>query len=358
MAYDPSAGGVVLFASGSQGGALGPITAYLNETWTFSHGQWTEVRNGTGPSPRGGESVDYDASLGAMLLFGGSRCGFFAGAWDCPSFGDTWTFSSGSWVAPNASDAPTGRSLAAMAYDPQLNGSLLVGGQSGAAYYSDAWAYAGGSWTPLLSPLAPAPREGAGMVYDAADQTILLYGGYLHVGRPVGGVELYFNDTWTFQVGTPPSGLSVVSMQLSNGPAPVGSLNLIVGDILSATSVGYSFSGLPPGCLALDTDVLVCVPTSSGTYTVVLTVTDAHGSHASGSIVLVVGITPRGPPSSTPGSVNWMAILSGAAGAAIGAAAVAAAAYVRRRERDRERREGTAIARELENPHEPEHPIH
>ena len=356
MVYDAASGTIVLFASSWSTSAQGSPVASTNETWTFSSGQWTQVLNGTGPSPRGDESSDYDSSAGAMVLFGGSGCGYVAGLSACPSLGDTWTYANQNWSLSASAGGPSGRTLAAMAYDPQMHASLLFGGESAAASDDDLWEYAPSSWTPVLTPIPPPPREGAGMVYDAADQTMVMYGGYLHIGPSAGGGEIYYNDTWTFGV-TPPSQLSVVAMQLSEGPAAVNSLALIVGDVQSANFVGYSFSGLPPGCLALDTSVLVCRPTANGTYEVDLTVTDSFGASAAGSILLVVGNGQflHAPSVAGVNLVTW--VVSGVAGAAIGVAVVASAAYARERQRRRDRREGDAIVRELEGPGGPDRPM-
>ncbi len=357
MVYDSAAGTIVLFASGWLNGVQGPSSAYANETWTFSNGQWTEVLNETGPSPRGGESFDYDAPTGAMVLFGGSGCGYFADSWSCPSLGDTWTYANGTWTPRTGSVGPAPRDLAAMASDPQLNASVLVGGQSAETYYNDMWAYGNGTWSPVTTPVAPSPRAGAEMVYDAADQTMVLFGGYLHVGQSAGGGEIFYNDTWTFGVTRPPPGVSVVSMQISKGPTPVGSLALIVADIRSATPVGYDFSGLPSGCESWDTSVLVCGPTRAGTFTVVLTATDNFGASAKGSASLVVGFAPgQHSPTAVPGVSPLTLVVSGVAGATIGAVVVAAVVLARGRERRREREEGATIARELENPREPDRP--
>jgi len=358
MVYVPSSGAVVLFASGLTTGSGGAPAAYVNETWTFTGGQWTEVLNGSGPSPRGGESADFDAASGSMLLFGGTACGYFVGLWECPTLGDTWTYASGSWSAPNESLAPPPRELAALAYDPQLNGSLLFGGQSGGASYDDAWSFGNSSWSSLVSPLVPAARAGASMVYDAADHEMVLFGGYLQIGLPGDEAAMYFSDTWTFQVGPAPSGLSVVSIELSQGPAKVGSFAVIVGNIFSGTSVGYAYLGLPPGCVALDTNLLVCSPAAGGTFTITLTVTDAYGSQSHGSIVLVVvGPTQVRSPTLPAGVSSFTMFVSGAAGALLGVLVVGLAAYAWERKRRRERREGAAIARELEAPTRPDRPM-
>jgi YVTN family beta-propeller protein len=357
MAYDTATGAVVLVAGGWLGGPDNENSPYLNETWTFSRGQWAAVLNGTGPSPRGAESFAYVASSRSVVLFGGNACGKTTGTWLCPNFNDTWTYANGGWTEQSGAVSPSIRNMAAFAYDPQLNASPLFAGHYSEAYYNDAWTYANGSWTPLVTPVAPSPRQGMGLVYDAADQTMVLFGGYLNIGGPIGGVEIFYNDTWTFGVARPPPGVSVVSLELSEEPVPVGSPTVIVADVRSATPVSYDFSGLPPGCGSLDTSVLVCSPTAAGSYTVVVTATDSFGARAQGSASLVVGFAPgQHSPTALPGVSPLTLVVSGVAGATIGAVAVAAVAYAWGRERRREREEGTTIARELENPREPDRP--
>jgi YVTN family beta-propeller protein len=357
MAYDTATGAVVLVAGGWLGGPDNENSPTLNETWTFSAGQWTEVLNGTGPSPRGAESFAYDAPSRSVVLFGGNACGKTTGTWLCPNFNDTWTFANGSWTEQNATVSPSLRNMAAFAFDPQLNASLLFAGHYSEAYYDDAWTYANGSWTSLSTPVAPCPRQGMGLVYDATDRTMVLFGGYLNIGGPIGGVEIFFNDTWTFGVARPPPGVSVVSLEISEQPVPVGSPTVIVADVRSAIPVSYAFSGLPPGCGSVDTSVLVCSPTAAGTYRVVVTATDSFGASARGSGSLIVGYAPgQHPPTSLPGVSPLTLVLSAVAGATIGAVAVAAVALARGRERRREREEGVTIARELQNPREPDRP--
>lgn len=358
MAYDPAAGAIVLFASGERAGAGGTETAYLNETWELSGGQWTEVENGTGPSPRGGEALDFDPATSSLLLFGGSACSGPADSEGCPNLGGTWTFANGSWTPKTPSVSPSPRALAAMAYDPLLKAALLFGGQSADAALDDMWVYANGSWTPFVSSPAPSPREAAGLVFDAADHTMVLFGGYFQVGSGSEGADLYYNDTWTFEVGTPPASLSVVSMEASTGPTPVGRIALVVGDVVSATAVSYSFSGLPPGCIGFNSSLLICTPTAAGVFKLTLTVVNGYGASSSGSIVLYVGVTPPSPPSSRSpaGEPSLLIVVSGGTGVLVGVAAVAGVAYARERKRRRERREGDAIARELEKPSPPDGP--
>lgn len=68
--------------------------------------------------------------------------------------------------------------------------------------------------------------------------------------------------------------------------------------VLSAGGYGgqmpyrFDYSGLPAGCPSLDTGLLVCTPTTPGSYTIVLTLTDANGSVATASTTVHVAPLP------------------------------------------------------------------
>lgn len=55
----------------------------------------------------------------------------------------------------------------------------------------------------------------------------------------------------------------------------------------------FSYAGLPPGCQSLDSGLLNCTPTSSGTFPVTVTVTDAQGNHSSATLDLAVQAGPQ-----------------------------------------------------------------
>jgi hypothetical protein len=289
MTYDAASAEVVLFDSGEvyHGGP------YLNDTWTFSGGQWTRALHGVGPSPRSGESIDYDATLGDVVLFGGNQCSNVTGI--CPNFQDTWTFSSGAWTNQTASASPTApspppRNGAPFAYDPALNASLLVSGHFDQDYYSDVWTYSASGWTSLApGGSAPPPSEGAGLVYDAADQQMLLFGGYENVGGPFGGAEIYFNSLWSFGEIAPGPVPVVESLTASSTAVAVGNEALIVADVQSPSPVAYSYFGLPTGCVSSDVSTLPCTPTETGNFTVALQASNEVGTTPFAILQLDVG---------------------------------------------------------------------
>jgi hypothetical protein len=190
MTYDAGIGAIVMFDSGEvyHGGP------FLNQTWTFSGGQWTLAVSGAGPSPRSAVSFDYDPTLGAVVLFGGNQCQNSTGA--CPNLGDTWTYANGLWT--NASVlGPAARNGAALAYDPGLNASLMFSGHNEFTYFDDAWTFSAAGWNNLGMVAGPPASDGAGLVYDAASQQMVLFGGYDADDSQFNGSQFFFDQTWT-----------------------------------------------------------------------------------------------------------------------------------------------------------------
>lgn len=230
MAYDSSDGYVVLF--GGQG-----ATAYsLNDTWSFSHGVWTNRTLAVAPPLDSGNGVLTADPSNGLLYYGGdcnSTWTYAAGTWSpvnttgqtCPAGSDpvmaydpltnevvyfgataagvpigTWTFSGGRWANISGSLAlqPPARTFASMAYDPQLGGLILYGGASAEifpTYYTDTWEFSGAGWSNLSASagVAGAPTYGA-MAFVPGEQAIVEYGGH--------GLNGNGGSTWA--LGTPP----------------------------------------------------------------------------------------------------------------------------------------------------------
>ena len=89
---------------------------------------------------------------------------------------------------------------------------------------------------------------------------------------------------------------SLVISSFTASPNPVA-INMATTLSVSAqggtTPYSYSYSGLPPGCISSDTANLSCTPTSTGTYSVMLTVTDSSSPSqtATSSLILTVNST-------------------------------------------------------------------
>jgi PKD repeat protein len=168
---------------------------YLNDTWTYASGHWTNLTPVHSPPPRDHASLAYDARDGYVLLFGGTGPGGFY-------YNDTWKFVGGTWTNITPAVSPGARWAAAMSYDPRDREVVLYGGCL-IAELSDTWTFAAGNWTQLHPSSAPAGRGGADFAYDPADGFMTLFGG--------DNGSLIYNDTWWYANGTWEQVLTTVS---------------------------------------------------------------------------------------------------------------------------------------------------
>lgn len=99
------------------------------------------------------------------------------------------------WSQLNASEHPSARTGAAMAYDPALGAVVLFGGRSADGDQGDTWTFSGGVWTNITGQLSQSPpsRYDALMAFDGADGLLILVGGYT-----VDSPSVFTNVTWEF----------------------------------------------------------------------------------------------------------------------------------------------------------------
>ena len=120
MVYDAADGFLLLF--GGQGNPNGNTP--LSDTWKFQGGQWTELFPSTSPPRRGSAGVAYDEKSNEVVLFGGCD-----GGTGCYTFlNDTWTFRGGDWSELQSPTVPGSRASPSMAYDSFDGYVLLFGG--------------------------------------------------------------------------------------------------------------------------------------------------------------------------------------------------------------------------------------
>jgi hypothetical protein len=185
---DPQVGGLLLY------GGLAGSGAFETDTWSFSNDHWTDLTNssGTPPTARFAPAMAYDSSDGETVLFGGENQGG-------GHLNDTWTFAHGNWsnITSTALSAPSPRRYASIADDPPDHGVLLFGGQNASGTFGDTWEFAAGHWHDLSSTLQSSPlaRRAAMMSYDSTNRSVLLFGG----DSSIYGTGLA--DTWRFQLG-------------------------------------------------------------------------------------------------------------------------------------------------------------
>ena len=120
---------VVLF--GGQDGAAG----LLGDTWAWDGDEWTQVAD-TGPSPRRGHAMCFEASAQRTVLFGGS------------DGSDSWAWNGTGWTEFNDVGPPPCEG-AALVFTGQR--SILFGGTdptaTPAALFGLTWELDGANWT-------------------------------------------------------------------------------------------------------------------------------------------------------------------------------------------------------------------
>ncbi|MCI4357701.1 MAG: PKD domain-containing protein [Thermoplasmata archaeon] len=191
MDFDANMQGVLLF------GGRGANSTLLNDTWLYQGGTWTNVTAvGGGPAPREGASLAFDPEPeeNGSVLFGGCVPGL---VFSC--FNDTWVWKSWSgWVPLSPSAPPLGVAFPAMAYDPASGHIVLFGGCAGfvclGAIQSTYELYSG-QWWQIQPTGPPVNRSQSSMVYVPSLQRLVLFGGFNQTVVPLG-------DTWEFYGGS------------------------------------------------------------------------------------------------------------------------------------------------------------
>ncbi|HYK94165.1 MAG TPA: kelch repeat-containing protein, partial [Thermoplasmata archaeon] len=188
-ADDPSDGYVLAVSANFTGPGLNSTIGPIVRTWSFAHGNWSELRPAVSPPNRWGAALFYDPSSTTVVLFGGLGTQGF--------LNDTWTFHGGRWTnaTPSTLGAPSARAFAAVAWDALDSYGVLFGGYD-RLNLTDTWAYTSGNWTLVAASGVGPHVAGGAMAADPADGSVVYFGGqYSSTARPSG-------DTWKFSGGT------------------------------------------------------------------------------------------------------------------------------------------------------------
>ncbi len=215
-------GNVVLFGgTGPATGALSPANSpaanastTLADTWTWDGSGWSEQRPATSPPARTGAAATWDAAVGAVVLFGGAPTSDLGG-W----LADTWLWRQNAWTPLLLANAPTPRTDANLDYEGSLGTVVVYGGQTAIGPTNDAWAFAGFGWVPVAAGSPPAARSQAASAWDSATNSLMVFG-----GSGAGGTVLDDTESLTAAAGgTSPTsaapGTSSTSPTTSTGPA-------------------------------------------------------------------------------------------------------------------------------------------
>ncbi len=220
MTYD-AADGYFLMFGGSSGGNL---------PWSFSNGVWSELSASNDPPSRNYPCLTYDWDISAVLLFGGANNGM---GLPTGERNDTWTFSHDAWTELRPPQSPPATDWASCTYDSVDHAVVVFGGAQGTGSTTQfngnqTWEFVvnattgpNGNWIQIHTPAGGTPpgRFGASMAYDAACEVpgsseigcVVLYGGARNGsvvgdepcnapgGEPGANNCQFLHDTWEFQ---------------------------------------------------------------------------------------------------------------------------------------------------------------
>lgn len=286
-----------------------------------------DANNGTWRASIGTSQYENDISMdpaGHRLFYSGSTYGYYSGyvprvaAINTSNDSPIWSIAPGYPVD--------------LAYDP-LDGNVWVENQYPSnitLYNASTGAYDGNvSWT--------FPGTAAPIVYDAAARAMFAATQAYPNGTIVDQL-LEYNASTHALLGTiaVDGNLSDLAVDPSNGTLygvsyGVTATEIVLGDALHVVSFSaapravdlgstarlnvsvaggapgaytYSYLGLPSGCASANSSLLLCVPSSAGTYPIQVAVTDSNGSVARSNLTLLV--VPRltvGTLTAAPGEV-------------------------------------------------------
>jgi len=145
--------------------------------------------NAGAPEVRAGGNVVYDKRLNKTIMFGGNGA-----TGDCDGAGSSvcngtyaYNVSNNRWYSLGAATPPLGRSNFAMAFDENINCTIIFGGSStggncdgsGLNDCNGTYAYnaSNNKWYSLGARNAPSARYGVGMVFDRRLNKTILFGG-------------------------------------------------------------------------------------------------------------------------------------------------------------------------------------
>lgn len=170
-------------------GGENPLGTKLDDTWLYVSGQWSAVFPAIVPSPRSQHSMAYDAISDIGLLFGGEDG---AGS----TLGDFWSWNGNDWSLLTPAVSPPARKGHGMAWDKLRNVLVLFGGTDGSARLNDVWEWDGTNWTQITPAqhsgvvYQPTPRDGFAMAYDPDAERIVVIGGETDLSC--------VNEVWTW----------------------------------------------------------------------------------------------------------------------------------------------------------------
>lgn len=224
------------------------------------------------PSARTYPRMAFDAKTGQTILFGGESA-FDTGTQLAYDSDETWVWGGGYWTQIFPANNPGGRSAHGMVYDSTRQRIVLFGGRrqkqtpdGELTVLNDTWVWENGNWREIVTPNAPTGRHLFGMTYDPIRDRVIVYGGSLLI--PETGLFIAANDTWEFdgtnwvEVTTEPK----VAVPLLAYDA-ARNKTILVGVVDNLASAMYEYDPAAKAWKKVETDKLpTCVNDSTMTY--------------------------------------------------------------------------------------------
>lgn len=193
MAFDTTRNEAVLF-----GGDTGTVA--LNDTWVWNGSGWQQ-RVVAGPPARLGHAMTYDPRRGRVVLFGGvayHRQAMLGDLWEWDGVQATWRM-----VPFNPTTGPAPREGHKMTFDAARGVVVMFGGnKEGVGLVNETWTWDGTNWAQQLPTVAPGPRTRHGLAYDVARRRVVTFGGRMASGQTDTVFE-WDGTQWHNVVGVP-----------------------------------------------------------------------------------------------------------------------------------------------------------
>jgi hypothetical protein len=201
VAYDPNAGGVVVFGGSIDGCGTGLVA----DLWVWDGADWKDITPTTGAAPTGrwAPALAFDPVNQALVLVGGGSAG--------PTifYDETWSFKAGAWTK-HAASATAGRAWLGLVFHgtASTGGVVAAGGYNYFTYWSHTALFDGSVWTLPSVSAAPGGRAAPTFEYDSARQRSVLFGGTTDINAGASALA----ETWEW------TGSSWIDKTVSTSP--------------------------------------------------------------------------------------------------------------------------------------------
>jgi N-acetylneuraminic acid mutarotase len=181
MVYDSKRERIVLFGGRAESDDPRGFESFLNDTWVWENGNWSQLAPAQSPPARQVAGMVYDKDRDRIVLYGGNAYG--ADGKTPVILSDTWEFDGDNWVKVGNESTKVGKPI--LAYDPGRKQLLLVGVKEGTL---DRLMYvyepATSTWAPLTPTVLPTCVNEGHMIFQEHTGAIRFVGGVCVTGTP------------------------------------------------------------------------------------------------------------------------------------------------------------------------------